>query len=100
MKFVFGFVLLALSSFNVQADDQFFRAAKYFLFNTTQKRVEGYTQRNIRTICNAREALTGLTTGHTTDTMTYYVAFEMLENPALARRLSDEIGPFAYASLL
>ncbi len=92
MRFIVFFLLITGSAF-AQSTEQFYQAAKYMIHTTTEQRLRAFEAKDLNKICNATGSRYGV------DTMTYYLSFEMFEDPKLAERLNRELGYFYVRNL-
>lgn len=80
-------VMSPLLSF-AQSNEQFYKAVKYMIVETTAVRIQAVAQNDYAKACNVIKSSAKV------DTMTYYVSFEIFESPELRKRFYKEVGPF------
>jgi hypothetical protein len=70
------------------ASDEFYDAAKTVITKTTQMRIDAAYKKDYKTVCNAIGSKAG------TDTMVYYLSFELFDSEELTDKMVEEFGYF------
>ena len=89
MKFVLCSLLMLpiLASASSQSEE-FYQAVKYMIGNSTSIRLQAFSKGDLTTVCRA----TPSSVAH--DTMTYYISFEVFDEPNIKARLYKDLSPF------